>query len=218
MSYCDNCGAEMDQAMNYCRRCGAPSPKLEATTRTLDTGARHETQTGPVNTLPTSAAYLTPGQTWPAAQANTNSLQAKKTRKIVLWLAAAFAFLLILIVAGFLAFASLLDRHQGSTPAGDPAGQAATHAGIPPPPGRLPEDDLVYPGATITVEDDSGKRVLILQSSDPSDKVIQWYREKLKPVKQVGIGVGTVLKGNTYTVMITGVGTTTHIVVTPTDD
>jgi hypothetical protein len=237
-TYCGNCGIEIDEAMNFCRRCGTPSPRLEATTRNLDTGPSVDAATAHLNKFPTSATYMPPGQVYPVAGTDTNNLGSKKNNnKLVIGLVAVFAFLLIAVFAGFLIFAAALSRPSG--PPGDLATQTATGTDqrdaelpVPPPPPPPPGgsgsstksvpvasslSDLQYPGSSITSNSTGrdGKRVLTLQTPDPADKVVDWYRPRIKPQTEASIFVGTVLKGKDYTVVITNV-MGTHIVVTPT--
>jgi len=47
--------------------------------------------------------------------------------------------------------------------------------------------------------------VIQLRTAEPLDKVVAWYKEKLKPVKTVNmIGPLTVLRGEGMTAIITG--------------
>src|SRR5579862_6851283 len=105
--FCANCGSEMDEAMNFCRRCGAPAANLEATTRTLEHGTGSEASTGFVSSPFTGPAYLSPPEVYPATAATTNNLKkSKKTRNVVFGLIGAFVFIIAMMIAGLVIFAT----------------------------------------------------------------------------------------------------------------
>jgi hypothetical protein len=65
-----------------------------------------------------------------------------------------------------------------------------------------------------------GKGVIQLTTNDPVDKVRDWYRAKLKPVKTASIpfGAATVMEGKDVKAIITGSGNGTMVMLTKGDD
>ena len=74
---------------------------------------------------------------------------------------------------------------------------------------------LIYPGSRTVVDmGDSGGAVLQLETSDPLDKVQQWYESSLKPTKTIRVNATSViLKNNKVTVTLGSEEKTTSIVI-----
>jgi hypothetical protein len=106
---------------------------------------------------------------------------------------------------------------------GAPGGVIVPHPPVPPVPPTPPaignsaiSREMVYPGSEITMELNGGEEggsVIQLRTTDPLDKVVAWYKEKIKPVKTVNmIGPVTVLRGEGMAAIITGGGDGVSIV------
>ena len=113
------------------------------------------------------------------------------------------------------------------TPPGVPPVHPPPPPGIPPPSAGVTEgsttinSDLIYPGAKTVLKGtgDEGGDFMQLQTSDSFDKVVNWYKEKLKPQSTVeatdpstGLpGRSVVLAGKEIAAIITAAGDTTNI-------
>jgi hypothetical protein len=79
----------------------------------------------------------------------------------------------------------------------------------------------IYPGSVKSMDiTHNGKSVIQLTTSDPIEKVTDWYRARLKPSKtvQVPFGVATVMEGKDVKAVITGSGSGTMIMLTRGED
>ena len=222
---CARCGAEIVAGSRFCRRCGEPAPVaaressvLEAETRIFTpppTG--HATPTEHINTPLTGPAYMSPAQTPTPPTAPTKPLESSGwTARLVL-----IGLLLALLIVP-ITFAVFKLLKSGSSRTQPPV---VTVPEIPPPPPPPParggsaatNNPLYYPGAE-TVMEVTGQEeghVLQLRTSDPLDKVVRWYVEKVKPtstIKTPGDNV-TVLRGEGVNVVITGGGDQTEIII-----
>ncbi|MGB7923774.1 MAG: zinc ribbon domain-containing protein [Pyrinomonadaceae bacterium] len=234
---CTKCGAEIVAGSRFCRRCGQPaadaarsssrSSVLEAETRTFAPPTDYATPTEHINAPLTGPAYMSPGQT-PAAPpaAPTNPLKSSGTTAKLL-LICLLAILLLVPVA--FAFMRIL-KSRTSQPQQPPV-VTIPEIPAPPPMPTMPTarggpsaaaNPLVYPGAEIMMErSDRGKaRVLQLRTSDPFDKVVEWYTEKLKPdsITKVPGDVTTVLHSEGVNVVITAGDAQTEIIVNQGND
>jgi hypothetical protein len=80
--------------------------------------------------------------------------------------------------------------------------------------------DLVYPGAktVIDMKNESGGRVLHLETSDPFTAVEAWYQKTLKPEKTMRLtSTSVVLKNGATTATIAAEGNKTNILIKVTD-
>ena len=92
----------------------------------------------------------------------------------------------------------------------------------PPPPGLPPSGPhgvttispaLVYPGSLTTMEvmEAGGKSSLQLQTSDPINKVADWYISKLKPAQVINRSSNIILVGDGIQIVINATGDGTSI-------
>jgi zinc-ribbon domain len=225
---CANCGVEIVAGSRFCRRCGQPAPDgsrersvLEAETRIFTAPpTAHATPTQHINSPLTGPAYMSPGQSQTPPAALTKPLEASgATTK---WALIGLLLLLLIIPVAFAVVKMLKSGNSQTTP------PVVTVPEIPPPPPPPPppaarggssatNSPLRYPGSE-TVMELTGQEeghVLQLRTSDPLDKVVQWYVEKVKPtstVKTPGDNV-TVLRSEGVNVVITGGGAQTEIII-----
>jgi len=153
-------------------------------------------------------------------------------------LAAVAGVLLIAVISLMLVLFGSNPFHRTPPPAGSvpsseipepPAPPGAPghpgHPEIPPPPAppgatsgeTVSLDSFIYPGAVKHMDiTDHGKGVLQLTTNDPIDKVVDWYKAKLKPAGSVQIPFGgmTVLEGKEVKAIITGGSGGTSIMLT----
>ena len=124
--YCDNCGAEVEEAAKFCRRCGQPQDWSEATTRTLEEPSRREAPTRHVNPAPTAPSYPVyappPGLPVDPA-ATTRGLEGSGQKRTVIFLASLVGILLI----GFIALLAITFSASNGPPP------------MPPPPMTAPQ-------------------------------------------------------------------------------
>ncbi|MCU1264462.1 MAG: hypothetical protein JWM21_780 [Acidobacteria bacterium] len=74
----------------------------------------------------------------------------------------------------------------------------------------------MYPGSHVVIDltNESGGSILQLTTSDPLDKVQNWYISNLQPTKILQVTLGTViLKKDNVTATIVAENTTTNIVI-----
>jgi hypothetical protein len=205
--------------MKFCRRCGTPIDSSEATTRTFDEPVRVEAGTQPTNSWPTTPTFAPPSLA-PSAQAPlTRELEQGSQKKTVIILASVVAVLLISLIV----LAVILLRNTGAPATTPPpvVGQEE-RPGLPPPPppppGGAPVEinrELYYEGAKVTLEtfDQRGKSVQ-LSTSDPVDKVADWYKSKIAATS-ITRGEGFVtLVGSGIAVVITREDGETQIILT----
>lgn len=241
-SPCTRCGAEIPLEARFCRSCGQPSARFnresvtEGTTRLLETPERpaaspaHEFQHERQGELAQATNRLPPQ----AAQTNRGlEVNAKPTNWVLV--GAIVVAAIALIVTG------ILIGLRGPSPApatqpivvtpGVPAGlPPAPPPGIPPPPPAAGVTEgainpaLIYPGAKTVMQITGGDEgnVIQLQTSDSFDKVVNWYKEKLKPEQTIEQNMGlpgrsVVLPGKETTAIITQQGDATGIMLTQGD-
>ena len=74
---------------------------------------------------------------------------------------------------------------------------------------------LVYPGAqtVLNVTSEEGGGVLQLKSTDPVDKIVDWYQANLRPAKTVRMGPTVVMKSDNVTATIVSDGSNTNILI-----
>lgn len=156
-------------------------------------------------------------------------MESSGQKKTVIALAAVIA-VLVIALAGLGLF-MFMDRSDGP-PARDfpPETHGGSGPPLPPPrpplpPGQPPtppvaprvSEELIYPGAKITMDVSGGPKGRVVQLSTPDaiDTVTDWYINKLGSPKQVKLpGGNTVLTGEGVAVVITTEGSATSILLT----
>jgi len=158
---------------------------------------------------------------------STNDLAKKpQSRALIITLAALVGVLLFALAI------VLFMRFDSGAPTPDipvvsiPVPTPPPGAPPPPPPPPVPGDtaisgSLAYPGAKTLMNINSahGKSVLQLQTTDSPNKVVAWYKDKLKPTQNVDLPFGnSILKNGNTTVVITGVEDGTTILISRGED
>jgi hypothetical protein len=244
--FCGECGANIDATAQFCRQCGRPltnrAPSInpaEATTRTLE---EQQPPAGPpaqfMNSGNTGPGYLPPGQYAPVPQAPYPFVHPKKNYTPLFIIGGVLFLLLItLVIAGGI----VSQRFSSGNETAPPLPQQPQVPTLPqqprvPAPPRQPQVPgssgtgkpasgavtpdmaaLVYPGSQVTREvNEEDKEVFLMTSSDPIDKVVDWYTNKLHPTKKVSIPFagGAVLKNGDMGVVITGAPPNVQIILT----
>lgn len=233
---CANCGTGLDYGMKFCRRCGTPLDASEASTQSFDESPRRESFTQPTNSPATSPSFVPPSYMPPAQPSPaTNALEQTGQKKTV-WILAGVA--LISLVAVIVLVVMLLNRSAGDASQADRGDGSIVVAPPPPPPpplqggrgGGMPSapsaptaptapdisDSLMYPGAQETMRfGEAGSKVIGLSTSDPLDKVVEYYKTKAGLKNQVLMaGELVMLAGQDVTITITREGDKTNILIT----
>lgn len=229
---CPECGTEIQDTAKFCRACGRSLSQSEATTRFFDEPVQTGAPTQDINSVPTAPSYSPPSfpahyqPHFPAAP-STQGFEKKGGNKTTIIVLAGMVIVLLLALAGIGAWFIFDDRGRPvvvqipppppgptSPPAIPEVPPIPEIPPIPPiPPIVLPETppagtagaiskDLIYPGAKETMR--VGKMIQ-LRTSDPLNKVSDWYIQKLGSAKKVLIpGGSTILKTDSLTVIVTG--------------
>lgn len=216
----------------------------EATTKSFDYPAQQSpdeaNRTAPANQWPTAPAYLGPDQMAVAPQysaipgADTNAL-AQKRSKAPFVILGVLGFVLLAVIAALAFIVSHAGRSapygyvappNAGMPPSAPGPNGGGHPEIPDPPpppeppgatATGPLASLIYPGShqDMNVEDEDGTRVVKMTTSDPSDKVIDWYAARLPHSSRVTVPFVriTTITNGTATVIIKP-GKPTEIMVT----
>lgn len=191
---CRNCGTELQAGTSFCRQCGSQivaggtADRSEQPTSLFpDT---NNTTTQRLDPRPTSEPGKTPYVAGPPVSQPLN-VSRKKPWKPVLALT-----VVCLVIACILAVVAIsrIRTHSRTTSA----------------------EGLFYPGAQTVVDITSadGGRALHLQTSDPLEKVEDWYEKSLQPQKTVRLtSSSVVLKNENTTATIASEGTTTSILI-----
>lgn len=209
--YCDNCGTSLlEETAKFCRACGKATPLSEAATKRFDQQPSVQVPTSPVGPSLTTPAYMAPFELPPAPQ--TNDLRQKTQKRNLIILVSMLA-LMILALAGLLAFLNFGLGSEGIPAAPPPPGFSGPP---PPPPPRGIDQSLIYPGArqTMSIRADGGKSVLNLHSDDAATKVADWYIARLKVAKKISIAGQTILQAGDIGVVIMGGDEGTEILIT----
>lgn len=242
---CTNCGAEISPGTKFCRRCGQPSLDTasvsEATTRVFEaTAERKASPTESWNAQPTGPAYLSPNAraaapTPPPLDATTKGLEPTRDQKHKIWLAVSIMSVIIAIFVAVAIGTMLKVRNAVATQAPPPPVVARPETGLPAPPAppappALPPieeppaagtsvatSELMYPGAETVMDMKSSRdSFLELRSTDPLDKVVDWYTTKLKPsdiIKNGTRGTEAILRAGRTSVIISARGSGTDILI-----
>jgi hypothetical protein len=176
------------------------------------------TPTQHINAPLTGPAYMAPGE-MPAAPpaAVTKSLAPSGLRTSLMLVG--FVLILLIAVAAVGVVKIFTSRASRPEPPTATVPEAPPPPPAPPPTGRdssATTSPLVYPGAEIILDISKGEnRVLQLRTTDPLDKVVAWYVEKLKPTSNTKVpGENlTVLQGNGVKAVITNTGAQTEIII-----
>jgi hypothetical protein len=234
---CTNCGAELVRAARFCRRCGQPSLDFgggsitEAETKVFE--ADRGAQTQYYDQRPTGPSYMSPIDMSPPPQTAATTTLAKPKKSVGVPI-----LILALILVGFISFMIFAAMRSGPGASRTPTvivPPVPPVADVPPipampkipqppqppqPPGTAPAPDtsLVYPGSTVNVEMTRGKegRMRQLTTSDPFDKVVEWYTARMNTVDKIKSNdsePSAVLRGNGTTVVISSDDGMTQIVV-----
>lgn len=245
---CNRCGASVIFSAKFCRQCGNLLDTSEMTTRSLDAPAAEprpfDHPTRPANANVTSPTYppMAMGQP-PQPPAPIIGSAPPANNKTVLFVLLGI-FMAAMIGLGVVAFL-VLGRSSSqplvppTPPGASGRGPSAGQPGVPqPPPGapgtvppmpappsgagsvQFPFDTaLLYPNAkTVMAINSSGGRVAQLQSSDPIDKVADWYMDKLKATEDVRIPGQRILSGKEIKVILSGGDQGTMIMLTDDKD
>jgi hypothetical protein len=230
----------------FCRQCGNRLDASELTTQTLDAPSAeplpYDNPTRPAHAGITSPTYAPPAmmQPQPPPYSVSQPPSSNKTAFIVIL----SIVLTLLIGLGVVAFVVLGRFSSGPVPPKPPAevtgtpGKGPSGSGIPvpppPPPGVPPgvpttptpgdvknpfDPALVYPGAktVMSVNSKDGK-VAQLVTSDPFNKVADWYAEKIHADEDTILPGSRILKGKGITVILAGTGDGTSITLTDEKD
>jgi hypothetical protein len=159
---------------------------------------------------------------------STNSFERRGGVNKIILILGAMVMALLLALGLTVAF---LTMNEDSEPAvappvvsipAPPNPPARPDAPQPPPPPPLPggatalDQTLIYPDAEVimNMSQRDGGGVTQLRTSDPVDKVAAWYEQRVAVTKRVNIpGGNVVLRWNEGTVIITGAGGQTSIVI-----
>lgn len=235
-SPCTRCGAEIPLEARFCRNCGQPSARFDRESVTEGTTRLLETPERPAANPAQEFQYERQGE---LAQA-TNRLppQAAQTNRGLEMSGKPTNWLLIgvIVVAAIALIATgIFIGMRGSSPApatqpvvvvpGVPTGlPPAPPPGIPPPPPAAGVTEgainpaLIYPGAKTVMQITGGDEgnVIQLQTSDSFEKVVNWYKARLKPEQTIEQNTGlpggsVILPSQEATAIITRQGDLTGI-------
>ena len=209
----------------------------EGTTRLLETPER------PQPPPPAYEVYERPGELAQATtrlppQTNPTSRTLEPNRKPTNWvlISAIIVAALALIATGLII--GLRSRTATTTPpivtpGAPPVPPTLPPPGPPPPPttgvteGGTINPSLIYPGAKTLMQVTGGSEgnVIQLQTSDSFDKVVNWYKEKLKPASTIETsdptqgpgGQSVILATEEVTAIISNQGDATGVMLTQGD-
>jgi zinc-ribbon domain len=232
---CRNCGASLVPGARFCRQCGHPSANfdpgsvIEEKTRILETPERR---------VGAEPAYVPP-VAGPIGAANTGYVPSRATETQGLskkggklkWFIVGGLCVIVITMIAVLAAAALLLRHRPAvrTPT-DPRPRAGAvevpQPPVPPPPPAIAEgeavdagalSEYVYPGAKVNmrVNKDDGSGVLNMNTTDPPDKVKDWYKSKFNTKTSMDFPKGmAILEGDSIKAVITPAEDGTNILLT----
>jgi hypothetical protein len=198
-STCPTCSADILPEARFCRSCGQPVKQLdpnsvtEGTTRLLETP---EPQTPFGQNFYEHHGSLAQATSRIPPQANPTNRNLEPNRKPTNWVLMSAVMVAVLALMALM-IVVLNKRSAKTIPPPPVVTRPAVPAvpTLPPPPAPprgLPQAgtigrEFVYPGSETTMEvnGDADGNVLQLHTSDPFDKVVNWYTEKLKPTNTV---------------------------------
>jgi hypothetical protein len=226
---CLSCGAELLPEARFCRNCGQPARQVEpnsvteGTTRLLETPER---QAPPFaqnfyehhGSLAQATSPIPP-------QVNPTSRSLEPKRIATNWvLIGAVSFAILALVALLIIRSTKRSGTTVPPPViARPEIPAIPQPPAPPaPPRNLPKGgtigrEFIYPGSETTMEINgvSDGNVLQLHTTDPFDRVVDWYTEKLRPTNTVKMkGSNVILESGEMTAIINAVDDGTTIMLT----
>jgi zinc-ribbon domain len=191
---CKNCGAELLDGTNFCRQCGAAiTPEVVADSSERTTSLFSETNT--VTTRRFDPRPTGESQRAPLVDAGIAARKARKSWKRVL--ALIVIGLIIVTLVGVVAIMRIRTHSR-----------------------TVAADSLLYPGALtlMDISNPDGGRALQLQTSDPLEKVENWYDRNLRPQKRIRLtSSSVVLKNENTTATIASEGGMTNILIKVTE-
>lgn len=227
----------------FCRQCGNLLDTSEMTTRSLDTPSAepplYDNPTRPANAGITAPTYAPPAMMQPQPPYSVSQPPSSNKTLFIVILG---IVLTMLIGLGVVAFVVLGRFSSGPVPPPPPpemtgpSAKGPSGSGIPaplpppPPPGvptppqpgdvKNPFDPaLIYPGAkTVMSVNSKDGRVAQLATSDPFNKVADWYAEKIHANEDTILPGSRILKGKGITVILAGTGDGTSITLTDEKD
>ena len=222
---CINCGAGSFVEARFCRQCGRPIQSEPRPTVTEGTTKLFEADPfADLNEWAGPMAKQGVGSTTSMAGKSTQALAQKKshTNWLIIGLV---AFAVISILTTALLFVLLKPPTVTTGPSGPsaPPNVGAQPPQPPQPPQIAPDTDfsqLIYPGADKTLDINSQKEghVVQLQTQDSIKKVADWYTAKLKLINTVKMPTQVILEAKGITVIISGSGRGTTIMLTQEQD
>jgi hypothetical protein len=187
---CRTCGTELLNGVSFCRKCGAAvNPNAVLDSSELPTSILPKTNSTATHRL--DARPTSEPQRLAHPDAATGGRPGRKVWKPVLALTVVGAVILTLLTAVAI---TRIRSHSSTTSA----------------------DNLVYPGAQtlMDISNPDGGRALQLQTSDPLDKVENWYDRNLRPQKIIRLtSSSVVLKNENTTATIASEGGMTNILI-----
>lgn len=229
---CTSCGAEILPGTKFCRRCGQPSLDAasvsEASTRVFGATAERTQPTQTWNAQPTGPAYVAPAGASPLQDVTTKSLESSAGQKQKIWLAASVIALLLLV---FVAVGiGIILKARSAHPVQTTPVVVVPETGLPPLPPMPPPpppveppapgksvstSELMYPGAETVMDMKTGRdNLLELRTSDPLEKVVDWYMTKLKPAEIIRTpGKEAILRAGKTSIIISNRGSGTDILI-----
>lgn len=215
---CGNCGASIEDAARFCRKCGRPIIYSEATTRELDPPQYAEPQTRPVNAADTAPSFV-PMAGMPPPAPVTQSIEGGGQKRTIIILSGVVAVLLVTLLIVLLASRQNPIVTVTPRPPETPRGGVGIGGGprpVQPPraPGTpeapatpatpVPSDWLHYPGSekTMIMNGDGEGQVLKLLTDDDIDTVADWYRGRVKVREILNMPGETVMMQAENTVII----------------
>jgi hypothetical protein len=240
---CNQCGASTILSAKFCRQCGNHLDASEMTTRSLDAPSAqpptYDHPTRPANAAITAPTYAPHSAMSPPPPAPIIGNAPPVNNKMALLVFLALG-LTVLIALGVVAFV-VLERGFGRQPVVPPPPPITEKAPppLPPPgvPGTMPpvpavppappaepgtrtvtfpfDASFMYPGAqTVMSVNSSNQRVAQLRTSDPFNKVAEWYKDRIKATEEVNMPGSLVLTGKDMKVILSGDGAGTVITLT----
>lgn len=226
---CAKCGAELLAGARFCRRCGEPSRPFdrssmtEAETRVFQATEDRSAKTQYHDPRPTGPSYLAPNETATSpASASSDPEHSRLKRHGILWASA----ILVVVLLLFGVVMALKWNRTSSSPTPTTRIDVPPSTGIVPPVPSVPPEpattgkrsasELDYPGADVTMEMTRGEEggIRQLRTSDSFDKVVAWYKEKLKPINTTIVDGKAILPGRGTTAIIKSEGGETTILLT----
>jgi hypothetical protein len=193
---CSKCGASAVLSAKFCRQCGNPLDGSELTTQSLDASQpRFDNPTRPANSGVTAPTYMQVNVPPHTAAPIYGAPPSSGTNKTALFLIIG-AIVTVLLGLGIIAGVVLFRSAHPPTELPPPPLAGPRHGGPPPPPpppgGPQPPPpaessagfpfnaSLRYPGARlISSSTDTDSSNAELTTSDPINKVAEWFRKRM---------------------------------------